>query len=401
MTTTTQTLLDTLATYPATEDAASKTLPPAAYTDPGLYELEVETIFKHEWLLIGRANDIPEPGDWFTFQVIDDPLLVVRGADHEIRAFSNVCRHRYMPVAQGTRGNDRRFVCPYHHWTYATDGKLIAAPLMEGSLAFDKSKCALPMYRLEIWQGFIFVNLDDNAAPLTPQLFEADKMLAHYSNSELVTGFSYDTVWEGNWKLATENGMEFYHHMGLHAATLEEALPAKGASVDPAPASGRFAHTRCPFSSKSSYKDGEMARALPEDHQFTELEINTAYAIGLFPNISLAMTADSNNWLSFIPLGPERTRVVGGYIVRPGYDSTNPEAAQRRNQLLYDVNEEDAQATWRLQKVLRSTRARPGPLNVREGTCAQFYKYLGRTLAPRPAADANAASPGVEANESQ
>ena len=139
---------------------------------------------------------------------------------------------------------------------------------------------------------------------------------------------------------------------------------------------------RCPFSSNRSLTEGELARFLPEGHQFTDLEANTAYAIGLFPNISLAMTADSNNWLSFIPLGPERTRVVGGYLVRPGYDTAEPEAAEQRNNLLYEVNEEDAQATWRLQKVLRSTRARPGPLNVREGTCAQFYKYLGRTLAP-------------------
>ena len=382
MTKTTEYILDQLASYPATDDAACTTLPPQAYTDPGLYELEVETIFKHEWLLIGRSNDIPEPGDWLTFQIIDDPLLIVRGTDGVIRAFSNVCRHRYMPVALAERGNNQRFVCSYHHWTYATDGKLVAAPLMEGSLSFDKSACGLPEYRLELWQGFIFVNLDENASPLTPELHEADAMLAHYSNPDLVTGMSYDTVWEGNWKLATENGMEFYHHMGLHAATLEEALPAKGASVDPAPASGRFTHTRCPFSSKSSFTDGELARFLPEGHQFTDLEANTAYAIGLFPNISLAMTADSNNWLSFIPLGPERTRVVGGYIVRPGYDAAEPEAAEQRNKLLYEVNEKDAQATWRLQRVLRSTRARPGPLNVREGTCAQFYKYLGRTLAP-------------------
>ena len=382
MSETTQDLLHSLASYPATDDAACMTLPPRAYTDSGLYELEVETIFTHEWLLIGRANDIPEPGDWFTFQIIDDPLLVVRGTDGVIRALSNVCRHRYMPVAPEGRGNDKRFVCPYHHWTYGTDGRLVAAPLMEGSLGFDKSRCALPAYRLEVWQGFIFVNLDENAPPLTPQLHEADVMLAHYATDDLVTGFSYDTIWEGNWKLATENGMEFYHHMGLHAATLEEALPAKGASVDPAPASGRFTHTRCPFSSASSNNESEMARFLPEVHRFTDLEANSAYAIGLFPNISLAMTADSNNWLSFIPLGPERTRVVGGYLVRRGFDEAHPQAAEQRNRLLYEVNEEDAQATWRLQRVLRSTRARPGPLNVREGTCAQFYKYLARTLAP-------------------
>ena len=382
MTKTTEQILDSLATYPTTPDAACRTLPPEAYTDTGLYDLEIETIFKHEWLLIGRANDISESGDWFTFQILDDPLLIVRGDDGVIRAFSNVCRHRYMPVMLEDRGNAKRFSCSYHRWTYATDGKLVSAPLMEGSLAFDKAQCALPTYPLEIWRGFIFVNLDENAAPLAPTLHEADAMLAHYKDAELVTGFSYDAIWEGNWKLATENGMEFYHHIGLHADTLEEAVPAKGASMEPPPASGRFTHTRCPFSTKSASTEDELARFIPDDNQFTELEANAAYAIGLFPNISLAMSADFNNWLSFIPVGPERTRVVGGYIVRPGYDDAYPQAAERRQNLFYAVNEEDAQATWRLQKVLRSSRARSGPLNVREGTCAQFYKYLARTLAP-------------------
>ena len=208
----------------------------------------------------------------------------------------------------------------------------------------------------------------------------------NYSNTELVTGFRYDTEWAGNWKLATENGMEFYHHLGLHRKTLEAEIPAKGAYVEPAPANGRFTHSRCRFSDTGTYAQGEMAPVLPEDNQLTELERTTMYAIGLFPNISLAMTADSNNWLSFIPLGPERTRVIGGFAVRPGYDEAHPEDAEQRNQLFQTINEEDAQATWRLQSMLRSSRAKPGPLNIREATCAQFYKYLARALGTSPPA---------------
>ena len=185
--------------------------------------------------------------------------------------------------------------------------------------------------------------------------------------------------------------MEFYHHMGLHAATLEEAVPARGATVDPAPASGRFTHTRCPFSETPDPERDGFPRWLPERHGFTEREIATVYAIGLFPNISLAMTIDSNNWLSFIPMGPERTRVVGGYIIASWIGDDNPDRIAQRNDLIYRVNEEDAQATWRLQRVMRSSRARSGPLNVREGTCAQFYKYLGRTLAPDRVASMRAA----------
>ncbi|MBT4905715.1 MAG: aromatic ring-hydroxylating dioxygenase subunit alpha [Rhodospirillaceae bacterium] len=384
-------LLDTLAAYPGTEDAASLTLPPEAYTDPGLYEIEKETIFKHEWLLIGRANDIPDPGDWFTFQVLDEPLLIVRGTDGEIRALSNICRHRYMPIALDEKGSAKRFVCAYHGWVYGTDGRLVAAPLMEGSLAFEKESCKLPEHRLEVWQGFIFVNLDDNTPPLAPQLHEADAMLENYRTDELITGFAYDTIWEGNWKLATENGMEFYHHMGLHAATLEADLPARQARMDEAPASGRFTHSRCFYSEVARNQSEGFGNAARPGCSFAEHERNSAYAIGLFPNISLAMSTATNNWLSFIPIGPERTRVIGGFVVAPEM-AADTKVMEGSNELVYAVNEEDGQATWRLQQVMRSAKAAPGPLNVREGTCAQFYKYLGRTLAADRA-------PGLQAAE--
>ncbi len=376
----TQRLLDTLATYPATPDAASLTLPPQAYTDQGLFELEVETIFKREWLLVGRANDIPDPGDWFTMQVVDDPLLIVRGNDGVIRALSNVCRHRYMPIALDEKGSDKRFVCAYHGWVYGTDGRLVAAPLMEGSLAFDKKDCALPEYRLEIWQGFIFVNLDDDAPALAPQLHEADAMLGNYRIDELVTGIAYDAIWEGNWKLATENGMEYYHHMGLHAATLEAEQPARLARMDPAPASARFAHARCGYAEGIQGQAEGFGNWPRPNCKFSDSELNHVYVMGLFPNMSLAMSSATHNWLSFIPLSPGKTRVVGGFIVAPEM-AADAEVMATSNDLVMRINEEDAQATWRLQQVMRSTKAAPGPLNVREGTCAQFYKYLGRTLA--------------------
>jgi len=378
-------MLDTLAAYPATDDAACFTLPPEAYTSAELFALEKEQIFKREWLLIGRANDLPNTGDWFTLQVLDEPMLIVRGTDGHIRALSNICRHRYMPVALEEKGNDKRFVCSYHGWVYGTDGRLVAAPLMEGSTGFEKSRCALPQYRCEIWQGFIFVNLDDEAAPLAPPLHEADAMVANYRTDELVTGFAYDTIWEGNWKLATENGMEFYHHMGLHAATLEDDIPARMATMDPAPHGGRFTHTRCGYAQAALDRTDGFGN-WPRPHcSFSERERTSTYAMGLFPNISLAMSTATLNWLSFIPLGPERTRVVGGFIVAPEM-AADAEVMATSNDLVFRVNEEDAQATWRLQQVMRSDKAAPGPLNVREGTVAQFYKYLARNLTPERAA---------------
>ena len=158
-------LLDDLAGYVDTPEESCVSLPPDAYLSPDLYALEVRAIFERSWLCVGREEYAPKPGDYYTIDVMGEPVVIVRGADGAIRALNTACRHRAMPVVTG-RGNARRFVCPYHSWVYATDGRLVAAPHMEGSRVFSKADCRLPEYRIESWKGFLFVNLDDDAAAI-------------------------------------------------------------------------------------------------------------------------------------------------------------------------------------------------------------------------------------------
>ena len=202
-------------------------LPPDAYLSPELNELEVRTIFERSWLCVGREEYAPEPGDYYTIDVMGEPVVIVRGADGVVRALNTACRHRAMPVVSG-RGNARRFVCPYHAWVYATDGRLIAAPHMEGSGAFSKAQCSLPEYRLENWKGFLFVNLDDDAQPLQASMASMDQATRSYRIEDQTEVFHYETTWHGNWKLSAENSMEYYHHCGLHARTVGVQMPAKG-----------------------------------------------------------------------------------------------------------------------------------------------------------------------------
>ena len=373
-------LLDTLAEYPSLADTACMTLPPEAYTNNELYELEMKRIFKREWLCVGREDRVAAPGDFFTIDVVGEPMLIVRGTDLKLRALSSVCRHRYMPVASGS-GNRKTFTCPYHSWVYATDGRLVGAPLMEGSTIFDRKACSLPEFRLETWQGFIFVNLDDNAEPLAARLAEATELLANYRTGRLVTGLAYEDTWHGNWKLASENGMEFYHHQGLHRSTLEAAIPAAGTYVQPAPERGTFTHSRCPFAPDGLNDRATLGVIDTAGLTLTEEEASTVYALTVFPNLSLAMTPDSNNWLSFLPTGIESTHVIGGYLVLSEAAQIDPEAVRARNDLIFRVNQEDSLATIELTKAIKSAKAVRGPLSPLEGPCAQLYKYLARTLA--------------------
>jgi len=209
----------------------ASTLPPRCYTDPAFYALEVERILRREWLSVGRAEQVAQPGDYFTIDLLDEPLVVVRDQDNAIRVLSRVCRHRWMPVVEGV-GNRNSFQCPYHLWTYGLDGRLLGAPEMQQAEGFDKAQCRLPTLRSEIWEGWIFVNFDPQAAPLTPQLEPLRRVIAPYRPADMraTPPLIYDSRW--NWKVMVENFMESYHHMGSHADTLQPFVPGAGTYAD-------------------------------------------------------------------------------------------------------------------------------------------------------------------------
>ena len=180
----TRRLLDTLAKSIATPIEEARGLPPAAYTSEEFYELELEHLFRRDWICIGREEEALNPGDFFTFELAGEPLVVVRGRDGVLRALSNVCRHRYMQVVLD-RGNASRLVCPYHGWNYNLDGTLIGATNMAESRILDRKNCRLPEIPLETWLGFVFVNLDSEAAPLAPSHQAASERLASLRLGEM------------------------------------------------------------------------------------------------------------------------------------------------------------------------------------------------------------------------
>src|SRR6202167_1272947 len=119
------------------------TLPPEAYTSEAFFQLEVDRVFRREWLVIGHVSQLPKVGDYFTLDLLGEMIVVVRAADR-IRALSRICLHRWAPLVNGS-GNVRRFSCPFHKWAYGLDGRLLGAPLMEQA-EFDPHNCHLPEY---------------------------------------------------------------------------------------------------------------------------------------------------------------------------------------------------------------------------------------------------------------
>ncbi len=271
------------------------TLPPAAYFDDTLFNLEVENIFCQDWVCVARAEQLPNPGDYVCVDLVKQPIVVARDMQGELHALSTICLHRAMPVVTGT-GNGTRFVCPYHHWTYELNGKLRSAPMMEGVADFEPSACSLPRLALEEWHGFIFVNMDTNATPLSPQLtgLEALTEAYEFENLEIAETIEFDSPW--NWKILVENFMEAYHHIGPHQNTFEPIYPARQSSIpdnDGAPWS--FLHMP-----GVPHTEGQTSSFpnLPDDRR------DDLFAAVVFPTFLFAASNQTGAWYQLDPQGP-------------------------------------------------------------------------------------------------
>jgi phenylpropionate dioxygenase-like ring-hydroxylating dioxygenase large terminal subunit len=201
----------------STSDVAhAATLPAELYTSDEFLRFEYDSLFAHEWLCVGRASRIPNPGDWFTITIAEEPLIVVRDKQGNVNCLSAVCQHRAMQVCDGS-GNSTTFKCPYHHWNYALDGRLLGAPAMERTEGFDKKDFPLPSLRVEVWKGFVFVSMDADAAPLGPALASYEPYLENYELDDAVCPGTFtltDLPW--NWKVMFENFNDGYHANRLH-----------------------------------------------------------------------------------------------------------------------------------------------------------------------------------------
>jgi phenylpropionate dioxygenase-like ring-hydroxylating dioxygenase large terminal subunit len=209
-----------------------------------------------------------------------------------------------------------------------------------------------------------------------------ERAVANYRIGEQTEIFHYEAAWEGNWKLSAENSMEYYHHIALHAGTVGVQMPARGTYIPAVPATDEtFTHERCRMG--ESFLGGEEHPMNPKGdlRGLTQEELTTGYMVYVFPAFTMAMRPGTNNWLSFRPEGPEKTKVLGGYLLWKDIAMEDPELGRQRRDMIEKVNYEDSLATSELAKAMRSRKATRGPLSHFEGTVAQFYKYLARTLA--------------------
>ena len=199
----------------------ASTLPSKYYTDPELLKKEQRSIFWRTWQIVGRSEQVRNAGDYFTAELLGEPLLIARGTDGELRGFYNVCRHRAGPPAQGC-GSRKVFRCGYHGWTYALDGRLINAPEMEGTKNFCAEELRLRPIQVGEWEGQVFVNLDPGVEPLLRALRELPQQAAKYKFGEMRLAGRREYHMQCNWKVYIDNYLEGYHLPSVHPSLNRE-----------------------------------------------------------------------------------------------------------------------------------------------------------------------------------
>lgn len=380
----------------------AETLPPACYTDAEFYEFEKDALFNHEWLCVGREDWVKEPGDYFTTHIVGEPIVVTRARDGVVRAMSSVCQHRAMLVAEG-KGNARGFVCPYHHWVYGLDGKLVNAPAMERTCDFDKRKVRLPQFKVESWLGFLFINFDPDAAPLAPRLAGVADAVAGYdlANAESATTMTGQFAW--NWKVMFENNNDGYHASKLHHGPLHDFVPSELATF---PESGpndagflRFNETLHP---DASFNPTQRA-VLPIFPKLTKEDRGRMTFANVPPTLSLVLTSDLVIYLILRATGPETMEQDTGILVAPGA-TEDPAFPHRLEMIMTSAGKiiaQDMHVDGLVQMGLRSRFAPRGRYSWQEGAQGQFNhwvvpRYRAAWSRMRPKAGASLATAAAE-----
>ena len=365
-------------------DLEAETLPAWAYTSPEFYAREVEHIFMKVWNFIGRADHIPNPGDYFTLEFAGVPVVVVRDKDdRQLRAFVNVCRHRGTILVEG-EGNCRAFKCPYHSWVYGTDGALVGTPEMQQTRNFDPAQYPLMPVRLDSWAGFLFINFDPNAGPLSEYLGDLPDNLGGHTASDLVCVRRRAYELKCNWKIFAENAKESYHLATVHRKTINQYASAEVAKYEYVTVNGQYA---------MNYAEhpGSMA-LLKGDAGFATMDTLTGRARKgtlspfIFPSTYIAATIDTLWYLELHPHGPDRTTLIHGacfprkVAAREDFEETAKNYYRR-----WDITIEEDNAICELQqRGLASPIGIRGRFCYRERVVHQIDNWvLDRVLGPR------------------
>jgi phenylpropionate dioxygenase-like ring-hydroxylating dioxygenase large terminal subunit len=339
------------------------------YTDPDIYAREMQGLLARTWQFAGHESDVREVGDYFSFEVAGESLFCIRGRDGVLRTFYNVCQHRAHQLVEGS-GSTRVVVCPYHAWTYELTGQLRSGPNIKAVPGFDRSKVCLTEVRTEVFNGFIFVNLDPEAAPMDdwfPGVRE--ELRAYVPQIDSLQPIEWVEIPENcNWKISVENYSECYH-CSLNHPTFSTGV-VKPETYDIQPQEGYVLRhtTECSGLENMSYEIDPDANEHATD--YSSWFLWPAFSFQVYPGNVL-------NTYHWRPTGPESVTVWRGWYTENGWDSEVIRRLAQQDRAT--TVEEDIHLVESVQRGMRSRGYRPGPLVLDPG-CGVNSEHSIRTL---------------------
>ena len=361
----------------ATAAEPVRTLPAWTYRSAAFFRAEQEAVFRRSWLLIGHAAQLRRPGDYVSQTIAGEPLAVVRGEDGELRAFSNVCRHRGARVLDGAGTCGKALRCPYHGWTYGLDGRLLGVPERSGFARLVKDENGLWPLRCAELAGFVFVSLAGDPEPLERELPGFAERIAPFRPELLVEYARGQDLLPLNWKNVVDNYLEGYHIPVGHPGLLR-LLDYKRYTVETTDA--KVSYARSPLRAKASRNLQErlyqrLVRPMPGVEGD---DAETWSYIFAFPAMTWNLYPDQIDSWCVYPLDERRTLAVWRSYRPPERSGLRDRLVRRLNFRLNSlVMDEDNELCARVQDGLGSSLYRAGVLNAaRENGLKHFHDHI-------------------------
>ena len=348
--------------HPAEPLERAWTIPAPWYFDTRIERLEREGVFAANWQVVGRLDRVEKPGQFFTIDVNQEPLLIVRGEDGELRAFYNVCRHHAAAVESQASGCAKQFRCPYHGWTYGNDGALKSMVEFEGVRDFERKDNGLVPIRVDTWENFVFVNLDGKAAPLQEFLGKVPSLVAPLRLTERLHYFDRRIyTLQCNWKVYVDNYLDGGYHVPHAHKGLSSVVEYTKYTVE------NF--------ERSCLQSSPLDASAALDSAIGATRQGHAFYLWIYPNFMINAYSGVMDTNLVLPLGIGKCAVIFDYY----FADTGPAAAQHHRESITvseKVQDEDMAICDSVQRGLASRAYVAGRLSVRREAGEHLFHRL-------------------------
>ena len=365
---------------------ADYSLPGWIYNDPEFMKLEIDRIFRPSWQIVCHVSEVANSGDYQTIEYAGESVVVIRGDDGQVRAFTNVCRHRAMRLVEGPGGCTKKLVCPYHAWTYETDGRLTGVPMKGEYPTLKLEENGLVPVAIEVWHGFIFVRLEDAGFPSVAEMmapFEAEVAPYRFGDMRSMAPVRHRPR-DVNWKNVGDNYSDNLHIPVAHDGL--SRLVGKTYKIEAHGWADRLTGDVVK-NEKQNFWEKIYGAYLPRLEHLPEEAHGRWLYYKLWPNMAFDIYADQIDFMQWLPVSPTTCilREVAYCLpdaLTPGGKHREMKAVRYANwRINRNVNAEDTWLIARVQQGMASKSYGTGPIAKSE-VCLRSFARKIRALIP-------------------